>query len=237
MFFGQKKKGTVDNVLQPKTRENIVNTQIIIIVMGVLVLFSQCSSSSNIRKLANSTRTSVQLNNGQTVITEAKPGYYRSPVVIKEFCQQWYNLMLGWDTSQNPVKLDRNIEIPANTYAASQMMSLELQTSFLTEFETLIKKTASQEKKTIQSSPRITYISEPIEVGEGKWKVNIVANWIIFDSSGSRQLNNLTFNKTLTLESSVIPTKTLSEENDLQLLINSLRTSGLEITAIEEFKG
>jgi len=235
MIFRSKRKE--NTVLEAKTRENIVSTQILIVIMGVLTLFSQCSSSSNIRKLASSKTTSIQLLDGRTIIAEAKPGTFRSTQSIQEFSQQWYNLMLGWSSENSPVELENKLTIPANSYAASQMMSTSLQTTFLKEFDDLTKTIISAEKSSIKSAPKIRYVSEPKEIEKNTWTINIVADWIIFDSGQNKQLRAMTFNKTLTLKATTIPTETIAEENELQNLILSLRLNGLEITNIEEYEG
>lgn len=231
------KNKNTSNILQGKNREKLVISQIVLTVLFFILAFTSCSTNSNVRKIANSKTTSVQLLDGRTIITEAKPGKHRSPEVIKDFTQQWYNLMLGWNTKDKPVKLDNKFEIPANSYAASQMMSTSLQKTFIGEYSGLINTLIAKEKSNIQSAPKIRYVSEPQQITNDTWSINIVADWIVFDSNQNTELRTLKFNKTLTVKATTIPKKTIAEENSLQNLILSLRITGLEITNIEEYEG
>ena len=145
--------------------------------------------------------------------------------------------MLGWNTENSPVELENKLTIPSNSYAASQMMSSSLQKSFLEEFNKITNTIISKEKGNIQSAPKIRYVSDPQEIEKNTWIINIVADWIIFDANQNKQLKSFSFNKTLTLKASNIPTETIADKNDLQNLILSLRLSGLEIINIEEYEG
>ncbi len=225
------------NQIAPASKEKIVLGQLTLAIALILLAFSSCSTASSYRRLANSKITTVQLSNGDALLAEIKPGNYRSPESITEFSQQWYNLMLGWSGGETAVKLNGKLTVPANSYAAAQMMDSQLQKVFLQEFNKLVPTSLFTENSQLQSSAKIRYVSEPAVANKDTWTINIVADWILFDSATNTEIKTVTFNKVLTIKAAAIPSKPLAEEgNNLQQLIQSIRAYGLEITNIEEFE-
>ncbi len=224
--------------IAPAVKEKIVLGQLVLAFSFCLIAFSSCSTASSYRKLANNRITTVQLNNGDAILAEVRTGNYRSPESITEFTKKWYTLMLGWSGGETAVKLNGQLTIPANSYAAAQMMDTQLQKAFLQEFSQLVPSGVFAEDNQIKSSARIRYLSEPVPVtDEDTWTVNVVADWILFDSATNTEIKTVTFNKVLTIKAAAIPSQPVTEEsNSLQQLIESIRAYGLEITNIEEFE-
>ena len=224
--------------ISPAGKEKIVFGQLALAVAFCLMAFSSCSTASSYRKLANSRITTVQLNNGDAILAEVRTGNYRSPESINEFTKKWYTLMLGWSGGEAAVKVNKKLTIPANSYAASQMMDTQLQKVFLQEFNELVPPSVFTEDSQLKSSARVRYLSEPALVkGQDTWTVNVVADWVLFDSATNTEIKTITFNKVLTIKAAAIPSKPVTEEsNSLQQLIESIRAYGLEITNIEEFE-
>ncbi len=224
--------------IAPAAKEKIVLGQISLAVAFCLMAFSSCSTANSYRKLANNRITTVQLNNGDAILAEVRTGNYRSPESITEFTKKWYTLMLGWSGGETAVKLNGQLTIPANSYAAAQMMDTQLQKAFLQEFSQLVPSSVFAEDSQLKSSSRVRYLSEPVPVtNEDTWIVNVVADWILFDSATNTEIKTITFNKVLTIKAAAIPSKPVTEEsNSLQQLIESIRAYGLEITNIEEFE-
>ena len=228
---------TKSNQIAPAGKEKIVLAQLLLAVAFIMLAFSSCSTASSYRKLANSKITTVQLNNGDALVAEVKPGNYRTPESITEFTKKWYALMLGWSGGETAVKLDGKLTVPANSYAAAQMMDTSLQKVFLSEFSQLVPSSVFAEDSQLKSSARVRYVSEPTPVNEDTWSINVVADWILFDSATNSEIKTVTFNKVLTIKAAAIPAKPVTKEtNSLQQLIESIRAYGLEITNLEEFE-
>ena len=224
--------------ITPAVKEKIVLGQLSLAVAFVLLAFSSCSTAHSYRRLASNKITTVQLNNGNALIAEVKPGNYRTPESITEFAKKWYILMLGWSGGETAVKLDGKITVPANSYAASQMMDTKLQKAFLTEFSQLVPTSIFTHDSQIKSSAKVRYVYKPVPVDETTWTINVIADWILFDSATNSEIETVTFNKVLTIKAAAIPPQPFTEEsNSLQQLIESIRAYGLEITNVEEFEG
>ena len=145
--------------------------------------------------------------------------------------------MLGWSGGETAVKLDGKLTVPANSYAAAQMMDTSLQKVFLSEFSQLVPSSVFAEDNQLKSSARVRYVSEPTLINEDTWSINVVADWILFDSATNSEIKTVTFNKVLTIKAAAIPAQPVTEKtNSLQQLIESIRAYGLEITNLEEFE-
>ena len=224
--------------ITPAVKEKIVLVQLSLTVAFVLLAFSSCSTANSYRRLANHKITTVQLNNGNTLIAEVKPGNYRTPESLTEFTKKWYVLMLGWSGGETAVKLDGQLTVPANSYAASQMMDTKLASAFLAEFSQLVPASIFTLDSQIKSSAKVRYVYEPVPVDETTWTINVIADWILFDSATNSEIETVTFNKVLTIKAAAIPPQPFTKEtNSLQQLIESIRAYGLEIINVEEFEG
>ncbi|MDJ0574323.1 MAG: hypothetical protein QNJ65_04055 [Xenococcaceae cyanobacterium MO_234.B1] len=225
------------NQIAPAGKEKIVLTQLSLAVAFITLAFSSCSTASSYRKLANSRITTVQMSNGDAIFAELKPGKYRTPESITEFTKKWYTLMLGWSGGETAVKVNGNLTIPANSYAAAQMMDTRLQKAFLTEFSQLIPSSIFAQDNQLKSSAKVRYVSDPMPLNGDTWAINVVADWILFDSATNSETKTVTFNKNITIKAAAIPAKPVVEEaNSLQQLIESIRAYGLEIINLEEFE-
>ena len=223
--------------IAPAGKEKIVVAQLSLAVAFITLSFSSCSTASSYRKLANSRITTVQMSNGDAILAEVKPGNYRTPESITEFTKKWYTLMLGWSGGETAVKVNGNLTIPANSYAAAQMMDTRLQKAFLTEFSQLIPSSVFAQDNQLKSSAKVRYVSEPVPLSEDTWAINVVADWILFDSATNSETKTVTFNKNITIKAAAIPAQPVTKEtNSLQQLIESIRAYGLEIINLEEFE-
>ena len=224
------------NRITPAGKEKIVLAQLSLTVAFMMLAFSSCSTASSYRKLANSRITTVQMSNGDAILAEVKSGNYRTPETITEFTKKWYTLMLGWSGGETAVKVNGNT-IPANSYAAAQMMDTRLQKAFLPEFSQLIPASVFTQDNQLKSSAKVRYVSEPVPLSEDTWAINVVADWILFDSATNTETKTVTFNKSITIKAAAIPAKSVVEEaNSLQQLVESIRAYGLEIINVEEFE-
>ena len=225
------------NQITPAGKEKIVLAQLSLTVAFITLAFSSCSTASSYRKLANNRITTVQMSNGDAILAEVKPGNYRTPEAITEFTKKWYTLMLGWSGGETAVKVNGNLTIPANSYAAAQMMDTRLQKAFLTEFSQLVPSVVFSQDNQLKSSAKVRYVSEPLSLSKDTWAINVVADWILFDSATNTETKTVTFNKNITIKAAAVPAKSITEEaNSLQQLIESIRAYGLEIINVEEFE-
>ncbi|WGV27448.1 hypothetical protein [Halotia branconii] len=128
----------------------------------------------------------VQLVDGNAIIADAKPSFERYPETIRRFVGETMTLMLNWSEQQLP-----------NTIweISSQLLSNDLKPKFKSEITSL---TATTQLENINRGTEyvlvIQQISQPIPIGQGKWKVEMLANHLAFSSSNSLGTST-TFNK------------------------------------------
>jgi hypothetical protein len=117
----------------------------------------------------------VQLVDGNTITVDPKPSSERYPEAIRRFVGETMTLMLTWSEQQ-----------PPNTIweISSQLLSEDLQPKFKSEITNL---TATSQLQNINRGTEyvlvVQQISQPTPIGEGRWKVEMLANQLAFSSS------------------------------------------------------
>jgi len=79
----------------------------------------------------------------------------------------------------------------------------------------------------------IQYLSEPVKVGDGAWKINLVANLVIFEN-GDQVGRGIPFNKTVFVRAVEPPLQPLNNASELEKKIYNARKNGLEIYRIQD---
>jgi hypothetical protein len=77
-------------------------------------------------------------------------------------------------------------------------------------------------------------IQSPIKIGEGKWKVKMIANLNVFDQSNSMG-EVIPFNKEIFVRAVFAPSEPVNTSN-LAAVIYQVRASGLEIYAMRDLQ-
>jgi hypothetical protein len=226
--------------LIPNSKEKITLGQLLLAAAFIMLAFSSCNVAVSNRKLAEERVTNVQLADGTAVLVQQKRGEYREQETITEFTKKWVSLMFAWEGYQEGVKIKGDKLIPANSYAASLMMDTKFREAFNNELLKLIPKGFFSQGNHLKSSVLLRYISKPraIENKKSTWKVDIVADWIVFDEASRTQVKLLPFNKTFTIQAAAVPNSALGKDaNSLEKLILQMRAAGLEIVLIENYDG
>lgn len=228
------------NIL-PKVKEKLALGQLILAGAFVLLSFSSCQLAVANRQLASRSITNVQLADGTAISVQQKNEKYRSPKLLKTFVNQWISLMFSWNGKQTGteevdpgVQTTKGGRVPMSAWAASVMMEPEFGEVFLNQWSELIPGEVYSGR--FQSAAYVRHLSEPRQVSPTTWEIDVIATRTLFDQSTQTQQPAVSFNRTFTLEAVAIPQSPLEEEaNSLERMIYKMRSSGLEITAIEPY--
>lgn len=225
--------------LIPTSKEKITLGQLILAGAFIMLSFSSCTVAISNKNLSERRITNVQLADGGAIIVQQQSADYRDPKLIAEFSKQWASLMFGWEGVEEGVNVAGDKKVPSNAYAASLSMASKFREDFLKELAPMVPTSFFAVTNNLKSSILVRYVSEPVRVKAKipTWKVNLVADWIIFDEAKGTQVKTKPFNKTLTIATAAIPNSALGEKaNDFEKLVNKMRASGLEIVAIETYQ-
>jgi hypothetical protein len=164
----------------------------------------------------------VQLTDGRAITVDPKADLERHPETIRRFVGETMTLMLNWSQQQQP-KIVWEI--------TSDLVVNELQPKLQSE----ISPTEDLSKGT-ENVLIIQQISEPIKIAEGKWKVEMTANQIIFTNS-DKLGKSTPFNKQILVIAVDQPTTSLPNlPIPLNLAAYRLGEARLKISNICEIK-
>ncbi|MBW4424628.1 MAG: hypothetical protein KME50_09225 [Nostoc desertorum CM1-VF14] len=131
-------------------------------------------------------QTLVQLVDGRTITVDPQPNLERQPEAIRRFVGETMSLMLTWSQQQPPTQV---WEITSQLVADDFKPKLKSEVTNLnpdSQFENVNR--GAENVLVIQK------ISQPREIGNGKWEVEMLANQLVF--SGYDRLGKSTsFNK------------------------------------------
>jgi hypothetical protein len=238
MFF-QSNQTTSTKDLIPSSKEKITLGQLILAGAFIILSFSSCTVAISNKNLSERRITNVQLADGTAISIQQQSADYRDPKLIVEFTKQWASLMFAWEGVEEGVSIGGEKKVPSNAYAASLSMSSQFREDFLKELALLVPPNFFAQTNNLKSSILVRYISEPVAIKAKipTWKVNLVADWIIFDEAKGAQVKTKPFNKTFTITAAAIPNSALGEKaNDFEKLVNKMRISGLEIVSIDTYQ-
>lgn len=122
----------------------------------------------------------VQLADGNAITVDPKQNLERHPETIRRFVGETMTLMLSWSQQQQPKTVWE---------VSSELIANELQPKLQSE----ISPTENLSKGT-ENVLVIQRISQPTKIEDGKWKVEMLANQIIFTNS-DRLGKSISFNK------------------------------------------
>ncbi|NER51828.1 MAG: hypothetical protein F6J92_35350 [Symploca sp. SIO1A3] len=193
----------------------------------------------------------VQLASGEAITVAPLGSKERSPEVVKRFTVNTLTTMMNWsgklpaatvEEAARPTP-DPGIEIRSvggkgKVTTAAWQGSFALSEDFRKEFlQKLVELTPSSiftGKTQVVLVP--LEVQPPVKIAEGKWKVGMVANLMVFQAS-----NNLgdviPFNKEIFVQVVEAPDFLVpSDESRIAAVVADVRASGLEIYAIRDLQ-
>ncbi|WP_204138780.1 hypothetical protein [Halomicronema sp. CCY15110] len=232
---------TDQTVYLPIKSENSLIILMGILGVGLLVsLFANVFLLFNNRALAQRESIYVQQPDGTTAKAAAFDVTHREAEVIKNTAVRWMQLTFEWDNQipgSNAEDQGYTVEgttqkVPTEVYLASYLMD----TGFRQEFLRLMgteKISPGVLQGRIKSSVRFFAISDPRQVGEGLWEVDIVATRIERDRN--REVAEVPMNRTITLKA-IPPVEPVFEELEplaWRQQMYDLLANGLVIVKVE----
>ncbi|KYC36731.1 hypothetical protein WA1_44440 [Scytonema hofmannii PCC 7110] len=145
-------------------------------LLALLVLMFHGSMLQQLNR-RNTTQSLVQLADGSAITADPKQNLERNPETIRRFVGETMTLMLTWSQKQPPRTVWQ---------LSSQLLAGNARQRFELEVDKLIPENqAGNINKGTESVLVVQRISEPtkIESENGKWKVEIIGNHIVFTSS------------------------------------------------------
>ncbi|MBD2363208.1 MULTISPECIES: hypothetical protein [unclassified Anabaena] len=131
-------------------------------------------------------RSLVQLVNGNAITVDPKSSIERHPETIRRFVGETMTLMLTWSSKQPQATIWET---------SSSLLASNFQSKFLSEINNLnFSRKFGNTNRSDEHIFIIQRISQPTPVGEGKWKVEILANQLIFNNSDNLG-RSISFNK------------------------------------------
>jgi hypothetical protein len=233
--------------MQILNRKEINYTPILIIsntALLILLFLITIVDSGRLGKLANAkSPTLVELNDGTSVRVGQIGHNDRTKQAITDFVGKSMMGLLSWnalpkaddtDPTKKPV-LDSGVQagdkkITTGAWASGFSLSEDFRGPFLQELGQLTPQNVFNGGS--QSALIVRNISEPRQVGEGKWRVDMVANLVIF-SQGDLVGKAISFNKTIFVRAVDTPPLP-NNASDIQLATYRARKAGLEIFKIQD---
>ncbi|PIG91584.1 hypothetical protein [Gloeocapsopsis sp. IPPAS B-1203] len=211
----------------------ILSLQVLIFVFILLIAGRQ-------NQLARRRPTMAQLVNGDTVYISEKDRYWRYPQVIRKVVSDWTMLTFNWegkiagsDKTDEGVKVDDRQRVPTNTWFASVLLEDDFAQAALKDIAQLVP--ADVFTGRIRSVAIVNHVSEPRQIAQGRWQVDMVSTRILIDRTGKSE--RLPFNRTFTLEAVEIPHSPLGSDASLvEQRIYEIRSAGLQIINIVPFE-
>lgn len=226
--------------LLPESKNTLAWCFVLLTGMVSILTVAVVFNSFNLNSLAQKKVTFVQLKDGTTARVMSADSSYREPKTIKTFVSNWVNLTWSWDgkipgtNEPDPgIKIKKSSKVPTSAWMASLMMESEFGEASLVELAKLIPNGVFEGRT--RSTAYVSYLSEPREIKQGVWEIDLIATRVILEPGigESRQ----PFNRTITVKTTEIPVSPLGENATLvEKTVNSMRSAGLEITKIVEFK-
>jgi hypothetical protein len=192
----------------------------------------------------------VQLADGNTVNVKGVDSKERTSEVIKTFVSNTLVKMFNWNgllesvdetgvITKKPdpgvqIKLKKGVgKIPTRAWQAAFALSEkeDFRAKFIQKLAEITPSNSLSGRMQISLLP--THISEPVKIGEGRWKVNVIATLLTFDTKESNQGSGIAFNKTIIVQA-VTPLKVPVDSTEINNAIYLARSSGLEITEITD---
>ncbi len=217
-------------------------------IQVIVLLLSMWQAGSLAGLNDKQTPTLVQLEDGKAIRVGTMAYKERTPATIRRFVGDTMTMLMNWsgtlppntpEETKNP-KLDPGVSLGLSGASNKKIAQTTWQAGFAldeslrSEFLKLIASLTPQEvfNGGTQAVLVINYLSEPTKIEEGKWKIGMVANLLVF-SKGDKLGKAVAFNKELFIKAVEAP-RTPEGASALEKTIYNIRQSGLEIYAVRE---
>lgn len=231
-------------------RKELNFTPIFLIVNAVLLTLLLLIEVVNFARIGTVSKTKastlVELSDGESIRVLPIGSLERSPQAITHFVGKTMTGLLSWNALPKPtddynpdptkqLKLDVGVatskaKITTSTWASGFALSEDFRAPFLEEIGNLTPPDVFN--GTTQSILKVSLLSQPTRIKEGDWRVDMVAQIIVFQ--GSNLVGKpISFNKTIfvrAIDTAVVP----RFSSDVQETASRVRKAGLEIYKIQD---
>ncbi len=216
--------------------------------LGILNLFLLVALFASMNRLSQKAPPSlVQTVDGRSIVTNAMESKDRTPIVIRRFTIDTMTMLLSASgklppTADKPnpstdagvaIRLPNQTErkVSTSTWQSSFALSEDFRASALQGISELMVPEAFTGQAQVVLIPQT--VSEPEKIGEGQWKVSMIANLVTI-ASGNPQGITVPFNKEIFLRA--VDTPPPSEvTTPLQKAVYQVRSSGIEIYGMRDY--
>jgi hypothetical protein len=217
--------------------------------LGTLNLFLHFFVYATVLKVSNKPAPAlVQLASGKAITVAALGNKERTSEVILEFVRSSLSTLMTWNgklpgSSQDKPLPDPGVEVKSDgigkrtivttpAYQAAFALSEDFRKEFLQELGKLTPSGVFTGKTEVIFVP--VEIQKPIQIEAGKWRVRVVANLLVLNQSNILG-NPIPFNKEVFVRA-VEPPEYQANVTGIALVVQNIRSSGLEIYAIRDLE-
>ena len=183
--------------------------------------------------------TLVQQVDGRAFTVRPADYTYREPEVIRRVVSDWATMTFTWGTlpgnqaktNDEGVEVGNGGKVSASAWAASFLLAPDFRDEFLNQLSTdVIPEGVFDGEVSAVLVPQ--EVSPPQDIGEGQWKVDLIATRIVFDPSNPAG-TTIPFNRRIYLKAVEPPQSPLTNQatKEQQVVYQSLE-SGLQIEEI-----
>lgn len=212
------------------------------LAVGVLILaIGTFWLAVSFAKLANQKPpTLVQQVNGRAFTVRSAEFSYREPEVLRRTVSDWAVMTFTWgkppDRNQTEIDAGKAIEnrrerIPTSAWEASFLLAPDFRDTFLQQ---LAKDIVPQEvfKGQVAAVLVPQEVSPPELAGEGRWRVDLIASRIVFDTAAPAG-RTIPFNRTFFVRAIQPPQNPLAEDaTEYQRIVYGMLERGVQIEEI-----
>jgi hypothetical protein len=216
--------------------------------LGILNLLILLGLFASLNRLSQKAPPSlVQTVDGRSIVTNAMESKDRTPIVIRRFTIDTMTMLLSASgklppTADKPnpsadagvaIRLPNQTErrVSTSTWQSSFALSEDFRASALQGISELMVPEAFTGQAQVVLIPQT--LSEPEKIGEGQWKVNLIANLVTI-ASGNPQGITVPFNKEIFLRAVDTPPPS-DVTTPLQKAVYQVRSSGIEIYGMRDY--
>jgi hypothetical protein len=216
--------------------------QLAILGSSLFILLVQIFLAFRMNAIANRRPTFAQLVNGESVYISERQRNFRSVETVRKVVKDWLLLTFNWEgVIPGTTEPDKGVgvagskrKVPFTTSVASVLLEPKFATSMLKQMaEEIVPSEVFSGG--VRSITTIHYLSEPRQLTEWRWQVDVVATRRLMDKrTGAVEL--IPFNRTFTMQAVEIPKSPLGDNASLvEKLVYSTMASGLQITDIAPY--
>lgn len=223
--------------------------------LSVLSLGWQAANTLAInRESRKPTPTLVQLADGQAVGVSSMAHHERTPETIKRFVHEALALTFNWSGTLPPEtpqeermpKPDPGVKITSSRMGGTSNLvttaSWQASFAYSEDYRNELLRVLAQLtprgvfSRDMEALLVVRHISEPEQVEAGKWRVELVADRILFDRS-NRQGYPIAFNREIFIQAVPQPISPLGDNASfLEKTVYKIRQAGLDIYAMRELE-